>query len=452
MTAFLLRSSTLRSTWRSSALCFFLSLAGLAQAQNLVIESWRKDDQVFWDKVLIPAFQRKHPGIRLEFSPEEPLSYDSKVETRLATRRAGDLIFCRPFEPSQRMHAKGYLQPLEDDVLRSFSAQARRAWSTEDGRSTYCLPVAYVVHGVFYNKALLRQHRLQTPNTTEEFLQLLESLSRIPEVTPLALGTADMWEATQVVFTGMGPAFWKGEQGRQGLLNGQRRFTDPEFVAAWAFMGRLRPYMHPDQRNMGNSDVQLLFASGNAAVYPTGSWDIDYLRNTSFAYKKPIELGVFKPPVPKTGDRCQLSVHPDFGIGINRHTRHPQAAIQVLRWLASPEFAQLLTDTFSGYFSLSSHPVALNDPLSREMIHWRSECDETIRVNAERMNRVWPPMEEELWYTNVKVINQEMSPQEAAQRIQRVHERNTYLPYPALPRPPAEPAKVSGPGPSSARP
>ncbi len=43
------------------------------------------------------------------------------------------------------------------------------------------------------------------------------------------------------------------------------------------------------------------------------------------------------------------------------------------------------------------------------------------------MNRVWPPMEEELWYTNVKVINQEFTPQQAAERIQRLHERNAYL-------------------------
>lgn len=51
--------------------------------------------------------------------------------------------------------------------------------------------------------------------------------------------------------------------------------------------------MHPQQNSMSNGDNQLLFASGNAAVYPSGSWDIYFLRSTSFAYKKPIDLGVF---------------------------------------------------------------------------------------------------------------------------------------------------------------
>jgi hypothetical protein len=36
-------------------------------------------------------------------------------------------------------------------------------------------------------------------------------------------------------------------------------------------------------------------------------------------------------------------------------------------------------------------------------------------------------MEEELWYVNVKVINQEMTPEQAGQYIRRIHEKNAYL-------------------------
>jgi raffinose/stachyose/melibiose transport system substrate-binding protein len=73
---------------------------GTAHGQELTLESWRKDDQIFWDKVLIPAFQRQHPEIKLKFKPEEPLAYDSRLEARLSTRRAGDLIFADPSTPA----------------------------------------------------------------------------------------------------------------------------------------------------------------------------------------------------------------------------------------------------------------------------------------------------------------------------------------------------------------
>jgi raffinose/stachyose/melibiose transport system substrate-binding protein len=407
--------------------CVVILFSARASAQELVIESWRKDDQIFWDRVIIPAFQRKHPGIRLKFAPEEVLQYDGRLYSRLSARTAGDVIFCRPFDGGLRLNERGFLHPLTEKNLENFSTEARRGWTTDDGKTTYCLPVAYVIHAIFYNKQIFRELHLEPPQTLAEFMDRLHHIAVAQKSTPLALGTADMWEATQVVFTGMGPNFWEGEKGRTGLIKGSKKFTDPEFIKAWRMMSRLKPFMHPKQKEMSNSDIQLLFATGNAAMYPTGSWDIDFLRSTSFAYKKNIDMGVFKPPVEHKHQRCHLSVHPDFGIGINKNTKHPEAAKLLIEWLASAEFAQLLTNTLSGFFSLSNHNVEVNDPLSLEMINWRKECDDTIRLNSEKLNRVWPSMEEELWYVNVKVINQEMTPEQAGQYIQRIHEKNAYL-------------------------
>jgi len=407
--------------------CGMLSFSSTLNAQELFIESWRKDDQIFWDRVIIPSFQRKHPGIRLKFAPEEALLYDGRLNARLATRIAGDVIFCRPFDGGLRLNDKGFLQALTEEQLKNFSADSRRAWTTDDGQTTYCLPVAYVIHGVFYNKQIFRQLQLEPPQTLTEFMDRLKKVASAGQATPLALGTADLWESTQVIFTGMGPNFWGGEKARQGLLNGTKKFTDPEFIKVWRMMSQFKPYMHPKQQEMSNSDMQVLFATGNAAIYPTGSWDIDFLRSTSFAYKKQIDMGVFKPPVEHKNQQCHLSVHPDFGIGINKNTRHPEAAKKFIEWLASAEFAQLMTDTLSGFFSLSKHHVAVNDPLGQEMMNWRKECDDTIRINAEKLNRVWPSMEEELWYANVKVINQEMTPEQAGQYIQRIQDKNAYL-------------------------
>ena len=401
--------------------------AGAVSAQELILESWRKDDQIFWDKVLIPAFQRLHPEIRLKFKPEEPLAYDSRLEDRLTTRRAGDLIFCRPFDASVRMQAKGYLLPLPEESLKNFNPQSRRAWTTDDGSTTHCMPVAYVMHGLFYNKKILRDLKLEPPSTWDQFYQLLSHVAASQSVTPLALGTADMWESTQVVFTGLGPNFWEGEKARQGLMDGTVKFTDPGFLRAWQMMAQLKPYMHPQQNSMSNGDTQLLFASGNAAVYPSGSWDIDFLRSTSFAYKKPIDLGVFKPPVEHEGQACHISVHPDFGIGVNKNSPNQAAALKFIAWLGTADFAQLLTDTLTGYFSLADHKVKINDPLGQEMMRWRSQCQDTIRLNAQKINRVWPSMEEELWYANVKVLNQDITPEQAARHIQSVHEKNAYL-------------------------
>ena len=90
----------------------------------------------------------------------------------------------------------------------------------------------------------------------------------------------------------------------------------------------------------------------------------------------------------------------------------------------------MLTDELSGFYPLSNHPVKVDDPVGQEMLAWREECDTTIRLNAEKLNRVWPSMEDELWYVNVRVLGNSMSPDEAAKRIQKLHERNSFIPRP----------------------
>lgn len=289
-------------------------LTGVASAQDLVIESWRKDDQILWDKVLIPAFQKLHPGIRLKFKPEEPLAYDGQLEARLATRRAGDLIFCRPFDENVRMQVKGYFLPIKEHELTNFSQKARMAWTSDDGKTTHCMPVAYVIHGLFYNQKIFGELNLKAPVTVDELLTLLGQVSAHSAnsvnqgknpITPLALGTADMWEANQVVFTGMGPNFWEGEKARQGLMKRTAKFTDPGFIKAWQLMAQFKPYMHAQQNEMSNSDVQLLFATGHAAVYPQGPGTLTFCAAPASLTKNPLNW-VSSSPRSKNADRLVI--------------------------------------------------------------------------------------------------------------------------------------------------
>ena len=85
-------------------------LATSACAGTLTIESWRVDDKVLWETVLIPAFESKHPGVRVKFSPTAPTEYDSSLSAHLAGGTAGDLITCRPFDVSLALYRKGHLR------------------------------------------------------------------------------------------------------------------------------------------------------------------------------------------------------------------------------------------------------------------------------------------------------------------------------------------------------
>lgn len=391
-----------------------VAAAASAHAGSLSIESWRVDDKALWESVLIPAFQRQHPDIKVKFAPTAPTEYDSSLAARLAGGTAGDLLACRPFDVSLSLFRRGFLDKLDGKPgLENFSPTAQVAWQSDDGRDTFCMPMASVIHGFLYNKKVFAKLKLSPPRTETEFLALLEAVKKDGSFAPLALGTADQWEASQIVFTSLGPNYWKGEQGRKALIAGTARFTDPPYLAALDYVARLAPYLPKGASAQTYGDSQNQFALGRAAVYPTGSWDIAYFKQTPG-----LELGAFAPPVPKSGDKCYISDHTDIGMGVNKKSKNKDDAYKFLAWIGSQEFADLYTNKVTGFFSLSTHLIAVKDPLARQFLEWRSHCASTIRLNAQVLNRGTPSLENELWNVNAQLLNGKITPQAAAARLQ----------------------------------
>jgi raffinose/stachyose/melibiose transport system substrate-binding protein len=400
-------------------LCALLTLvAPLAHAGTLVIESWRVDDKALWEKVLIPAFQRSHPGIDVKFAPTAPTDYDGRLAARLAEGSAGDLVACRPFDASLSLYAQGHLERLDGKPgMQYFEPGAMVAWQTAGGKEAFCMPVASVIHGFMYNKAIFRKYDLQAPRTVDEFFRVLDVLKK-NGVAPLALGMADGWEASQLVFTNIGPNFWRGEAGQKALSDGRARLTDPPFVEALRFGARMGAYLPAGAATQTYGQSQAMFATGRAAIYPAGSWDI-----ARFTGAPGLELGVFAAPVKKRGDACFISDHMDLGLGVNRASKNKQDAFKFLAWVGSQEFADIYSNRLTGFFTLSNHLIAMRDPVAKQMVEWRNSCASTVRLNAQVLHRGQPSMESVLWRVNADVLKGTLAPEPAAARLQRDFDR-----------------------------
>src|SRR5262245_59136620 len=134
------------------------------EAVTLTIESWRNDDLPIWQDKIIPAFESKNPGIKVVFSPTAPTEYNAALNSKLDAGTAGDLITCRPFDASLELFKKGHLAPVTDlDGMKNFGSVARSGWSTDDGKTTFCVPMASVIHGFIYNKDAFDKLGLSEP-------------------------------------------------------------------------------------------------------------------------------------------------------------------------------------------------------------------------------------------------------------------------------------------------
>ena len=381
---------------------------------TLSIESWRNDDLAIWQDKIIPAFEKTNPNIKVTFNPTAPADYNGVLNTKLEGSSAGDLITCRPFDASLGLFQKGYLASLNDlPGLKNFGDVAKSAWITDDSKDVFCVPMASVIHGFIYNKDIFDKLGItSTPTTLAEFHALLDKI-KDAGVTPLDMGTKDMWESATMGFQNIGPNYWKGEEGRKALIAGTASFTDQPYIDTWKELASWAPYLPKDYAGIAYPDAQQYFQSGKAAIYPAGTWDISTFEAAGLK-----NIGFFGPPAVNAGDQCYLSDHTDIALGMNAKTKNPEAAKTFLDWVAGPDFASLYSNALPGFYSLSDSPVTLEDPVAQQALDLRKTCKSTIRNSYQILSRGAPNLENELWRVTAAVINGTLTPEAAAKEIQ----------------------------------
>ena len=413
-----------KMTTRSRALASVAVLAVAAAAAiparaadaSLTIESWRNDDLQIWQEKIIPAFEKTHPGIKLNYQPTAPKEYNAALNSKLDAGTAGDIIACRPFDASLELFKKGQITSVNDIAgMNDFGPAAKAGWSTDDGKTTFCVPVAAVLHGFIYNKDAFKKVGItEPPKTSDEFFADLDKIKKDGTYVPLAMGTPDQWEAATMGYQNIGPNYWHGEDGRKALIAGTEKLTDPEWVAPFTELAKWAPYMGDGYKAQSYPDSQNMFTLGRAAIYPAGSWEI-----SQFDAQAQFPMGAFPAPVPKAGDPCYLSDHVDIAFGMNAKTKQPEAAKALLTWMASPDFAKLYSNALPGFFSLQSEQIPVENPLAKQFVSFRDSCKSTIRSTYQILSRGTPNLENETWVESANVINGTDTPEQAAAKLQK---------------------------------
>ncbi|MCF5902238.1 ABC transporter substrate-binding protein [Aeromonas veronii] len=399
--------------WKSVSALLVWGLSTAAVSQELVLETWRVDDEALWKEQFLPRFQAIHPEITLKLHSQCSAEYDRELAERLAAGKAGDLITCRPYDQSLRLFQQGHLLDLTDlPGMENFPSFAKAAWQTDSGAQTFCLPIASVIQGFYFNVDIFKTLGLRTPRTRADFFAVLEKVKQDGRYLPLALAAHDSWVVSELGYQNIGPNYWHGEDGRLALINGQARVTDAPYMATFRELASWRPYIGDHPADTTEAQAVDAFASGKAAMIVAGSWSL-----AQFTGK--VNFGAFPPPVAQEGDTCYFTDHTDMGIGINAASPNKEAALKLVEWMASADFAESFSNSVPGFFSLSNHFFELKEPVANTMMGWRDTCDSTLRLGAQFLTRGEPSFTTSLAEVSQSVVLGTMTPEAAAARIQQ---------------------------------
>jgi raffinose/stachyose/melibiose transport system substrate-binding protein len=334
-----------------------------AETKKLTVWSWRTEDKAVYDEIFA-TFTEKHPDIEVEFKPFKNTEYNTILQTGLSEKGGPDVMQLRAYGQMQGIFAAGQALALDDEVpeLADFPDEALEgARGQEDGK-IYGVPFATQTLQIFYNKQLFEEHGVTVPTTWDELLAAAKKL-KDAGVVPFSLGAKDPW-VLPIAHDIFGAARYGGPGFADAVLSGQKDFTDPNYAASIDLLSQLRPYFPDNVTGVAYTDSQVLFTNGQAAMFPGGSFELAFFQRQA----PDLELGVFPAPVPPGSPAGAAPLTPGFtdgSWGVNANSPSKDAALELVRWMATPEFAQQFTDKLK---QISPVPgVEPTDPLLADM-------------------------------------------------------------------------------------
>ncbi|WP_136709659.1 extracellular solute-binding protein [Agromyces sp. H66] len=328
---------------------------------TLKVWSWRTEDVEAYNTIF-DVFEEQHPNITVEFEAFQNTEYNQILTTGLAGSDGPDVPMVRAYGQLQPNIEAGQLEPIDgkvdglDEIAPSVIAGAK---GKADGK-TYAVPLATQTLQMFYNKAIFDEHGLEVPNTWDEFIEVNEKLLAAG-VTPMALGAKDDW-ILPIFADIIGSARYGGSEFEEKVLAGETDFTDPDYVASLELVTQVQKYLTPDVVGVSYTDSQIQFTSGQAAQFPGGSFEIATFRNQA----PDLEFGSYQVPLPD-GAVLDAPVSPAYADGnfaVNTKSTHQDEAFELLNWLATPEFGQLVADELNQFSAIPG--VEYEDEVMKE--------------------------------------------------------------------------------------
>lgn len=286
----------------------------------------------------LDVFESENPGITVQL---DSMPFDT-MRTILQTQlRSGDApdVFNWGSGPSfgGALAEAGLLYDLTD-------AYEEQGWEvydfakervTQDGM-LYGVPGEMETIGLFYNKDLFAELGIQEPTNLGELEAAAEAV-KAAGLIPLAVSDQEGWQGGHLLSIALSSRI--GSDGMAELIDGTASWDSPDVVETlklWADY-QTAGYLTPFPTSVSYDSGSALFYSGEAAMIPTGSWLVDGITaNADF------EAGYI--PFPAEDGPGMFSGGLGSGPMISAETEHPEEAIKLVDFLASPDHGRWMVE------------------------------------------------------------------------------------------------------------
>lgn len=290
---------------------------------------------------IVQTYQEDHPNVKISFEGmDQTIHREQKLKSEMVTGTPPDMFVLfggAEIEPYVRSNR---LMDLTSFVARTGIGKQFKdlhLW-TFDHR-IYGLPFEGNAEPIYYNKTIFRQLGLTPPETLAELDQAVRILKERGFI-PFALGNEDRWPGG--IFAHYLMDRYAGPEMIETLIQGKpdASFLNRSYLEAFRHLER---WIHdeafsPNSNALSTEEAIQLFASGQAAMYVNGNWDIGLFRSESNPHFQD-EVGVIPFPVMTPGSSASMAGGYTIGIGLSSDLDEAkrQAALDLLEMFYTTE-------------------------------------------------------------------------------------------------------------------
>ena len=326
---------------------------------KLEVWSWQVIYEDNYERIF-EIFEKNHPNIEVDFRGFVNNEYPTILKTGLSGPGGPDLAMLHPYRAIAPYALAGQLTPIDQTQvpeLANFTPEAIAAASLDD--KIWGVPFATQALGVFYNADIFDKLGLKEPTKASEIAPMIQKIKDGGFIPYAVTGNAG-WQLVNLFDILVGSTYG-GKDFLTKAVSGETSFDSPSMVKAFEAYRALESDFPPFVSGVGHPDARALFVGGKAAMFPGGAWELALIRQNA----PDMKLGFFSMPSDESGGPAPTPGYEDGSIGMSAATEHPAEALELLRWMGTPEFGNAFTEELRQLSSVKG--VTPSDPVLAEI-------------------------------------------------------------------------------------
>lgn len=340
----------------AGALLLAATQTALAQSGSVSVWSWQfamSEPQGTDGTKLVQAFMKENPGVKAERAWNQYDDYITKLKLALASGTGPDVMGMQTGATLKAFSQ--FIEPIDSYAERDFGKDWRKKLvssslaQVDKGGPVLALPLCLSLAGTMWvDQTILDKCGVKAPTSYAELKKAAATLRAKGEL-PFVIGAKDAWIDLDVFLS-----FAADTAGPKlsAALDGKAKWTDPEFVkafAAWQGLfadkiaqdGALGVNMYMDSYNLWSRDLK-------APIFPNGSWDMGSFNPASGDnYKNFVshKRDVFRMiDVSGDGKPCPALATPDVVLCINKASKDKETAWKFIKFAVFGNGQQLMAN------------------------------------------------------------------------------------------------------------